>query len=149
MAIRIWISEITFSDDTSIQLTKDDIIVFVGPNNAGKSASLKEMATLLNAKANKGKVVKDITIEKEGDEIELYALLDKTSVKQHSGKNLLYTGPNFQIWESSVKGSFSGYTNGLGQLISLFANSLTTEQRLQAANPAQNFNLTVFDRLIA
>ena len=44
MATRIWINEITFSDNSTLQFEKDDIIVLVGPNNAGKSASLKEAA---------------------------------------------------------------------------------------------------------
>ena len=35
---------ITLSDGTSIALEEDDIVVFVGPNNAGKSAALRELA---------------------------------------------------------------------------------------------------------
>ena len=63
MKTRVWISEMTFSDDTTLQFDKDDIVVFVGPNNAGKSASLKEAASLLRSKKIIGKVLKDITIE--------------------------------------------------------------------------------------
>jgi ABC-type sugar transport system ATPase subunit len=32
----------TFSDGTTLTFEDDDIVVFVGPNNAGKSASLRE-----------------------------------------------------------------------------------------------------------
>lgn len=143
MVTRIWISKIEFSDGTILEFEKDDIIVFVGPNNAGKSASLKEASTLLKAKSNKGKVLKDITIEKEGDEIELFALLDKSATKNYNNPGqILYQGMGFTIWESSVKNIFSNYTNGLGNLASLFANILTTEQRIQAANPATNIKLT-------
>ena len=65
MATRIWINEITFSDNSTLQFEKDDIIVLVGPNNAGKSASLKEAASLLKSKNNQVKVLKDLKIEKE------------------------------------------------------------------------------------
>ena len=34
---------ITFSDDTTINVALDDIVVFVGPNNAGKSQALREL----------------------------------------------------------------------------------------------------------
>ena len=85
MATRIWISEITFSDETTLRFEKDDIVVFVGPNNAGKSASLKESATLLRVKTNKGKVLKDIVIEKEGDEAEFLENLLAQSTKHFGG----------------------------------------------------------------
>lgn len=147
MATRIWINEIKFSDETTLQFEKDDVVVFVGPNNAGKSAALKEMLMLLKAKANKekSKVLKDISIEKEGDEIGLFELLDKSATKNYNSSpgQILFQGYNFSIWESSVKSIFTNYSNGIGDLVSLFANSLTTEQRLQAANPAQNIKLTV------
>lgn len=143
MRTRIWISEITFSDNTTLQFEKDDIVVFVGPNNAGKSASLKEAASLVKAKNKTGKVLKDLSIEKEGDEIELFQLLDTSTTKNYDNpREILYQGFGFTIWESSVKSIFAKYTNGVGDLVSLFVNILTTEQRLLAANPPQNIKLT-------
>lgn len=50
METRIWISKIEFNDNQKINFDKNDITVFVGPNNAGKSASLKEAAKLLRTK---------------------------------------------------------------------------------------------------
>ena len=142
MGIRVWINEIKFSDDTTLQFEKDDVVVFVGPNNAGKSAALKEMATLLNVKTDRGKVLKDISIEKEGDEIELLTLLGKSATKNYHNNEVYYEGLDLHIWEYDAKNTFSDYSNGIGKLASLFANSLTTEQRLQAANPAKNIKLT-------
>ena len=34
---------LTFSDGTTVQLDPTDIVVFIGPNNAGKSAALREL----------------------------------------------------------------------------------------------------------
>lgn len=145
MATRIWIDEITFSDNSTLQFEKDDIIVLVGPNNAGKSASLKEAASLLKSKNNKVKVLKDLKIEKEGDESGLLSLLDTAATKNYDSSpgQILYQGFGFNVWESSVKSIFNKYSNGIGELFSLFANILTTEQRLSAANPAQNIKLTI------
>ena len=83
---RVWISEIEFSDNSRIELSQNDIIVLVGPNNGGKSASLKESATLLRQKKHKGIVLKDITIEKTGDEAGLISFLEAVA-KPRMGHN--------------------------------------------------------------
>lgn len=143
MPTKIWISEIIFSDDSTLEFKKDDIVVLVGPNNAGKSASLKEAAAFIKAKKQKGKVLKDIKIEKEGDESDLFVLLEKSATKNYDNPSqILYQGFGFSIWESSVKNNFSKYANGIGDLASLFVNILSTEQRLLSANPPQNIKLT-------
>lgn len=143
MATRVWISEIKFSDDTSLQFEKDDIVVFVGPNNAGKSASLKEAATLLRTKNKKGKVLKDIIIEKEGDESEFFTHLQSYSTKHFGGNpHPHYQGFGYSVYEPSAKSWWTNYKNGLSDLFSFFVNTLSTEQRIQAANPAQNIKLT-------
>ncbi len=143
MAARVWISEIKFSDDTTLQFEKNDIVVFVGPNNAGKSASLKEAATLLRTKNNKGKVIKDITIEKEGDETEFFNYLQSHSLIYH-GENPHphYQGFGYNIYEPNARNYWSNCKNGLSELFLLFVNTLSTEQRIQAANPPQNIKLT-------
>src|SRR5699024_2019410 len=133
-----------FSDNTTIEFNKNDIVVLVGPNNAGKSASLKEAAALLKSTNNKTKVLKSITIGKEGEENDLLKLLEKSTRKNYDSSlgNILYQGFGFNIWENSAKNVFGRYQNGIGDLFSLFVNSLTTEQRLTAANPADNIKLT-------
>jgi len=49
MAIRMWVGEIQFNDNTIIPISKNEIVVFVGPNNAGKSVTLKEIVGLIKA----------------------------------------------------------------------------------------------------
>ena len=141
--IRVWLSEIQFSDDTKIAIGKNDIVVFVGPNNTGKSASLKEAAALLQTKNNKGKVLKDITIEKTGDENKLISFLDSISKKNFSGNPFPhYRGFRFNIYKENADAYWRNYENGLSELASVFVNTLTTEERLQAANPPSSFKIT-------
>lgn len=143
MSINFWISEITFSDDNTLYFEKDDIIVFVGPNNAGKSATLKEAASMLKSKRNIGKVIKDITIEKEGEESDLFEKLDAVSIKRYDNpKQTLYSGYGYSVFESNIKNNFSSFAQGIGELSSLFVNTLNTEQRLLSANPPHNIKLT-------
>lgn len=54
---RLSFEEITFSDGKILALDDDDIVVFVGPNNAGKSAALRELEAWV-ARSNAGLVIK-------------------------------------------------------------------------------------------
>ena len=38
-----YISKIHFNDGTDVDIQQNDIVIFVGPNNAGKSQSLKDI----------------------------------------------------------------------------------------------------------
>lgn len=143
MKTRIWISEIEFSDKTKISFEKNDIVVFVGPNNAGKSASLKEATRLIKQKNDKGKVLLDISIEKEGEETELINFLDSYSTKHFGGNpHPHYQGFGYSVYEPSAKSWWTNHQKGISELFSVFVNILSTEQRLQAANPAPNIKLT-------
>jgi len=143
MTTRIWISEIEFSDSSKIEFLKNDITVFVGPNNAGKSASLKESATLLRQKNNKGPVVKDITISKSGEITDLISFIGSIS-KKHFTTNPEphYQGFRYNIYAGNISSYWSNYKDGLADLFPLFVNTLSTEDRLMAASPAANIKLT-------
>jgi len=143
MTTRIWISEIEFSDATKVPFSKNDITVFVGSNNAGKSASLKESATLLRQKSNKGAVLKDITIDQLGTEESLLSSLESHSKKAFLGNpEPHYQGFGYNVYLPSIKNEWKNYKNGLGQLFPVFVNALSTEERLKAANPPNSIKLT-------
>lgn len=65
--------EVTFSDGTALSFAEDEIVVFVGPNNAGKSATLKEMEALVSRNGGHT-VVKSAKLHKTGnrDDLESY-----------------------------------------------------------------------------
>ena len=58
-----YISRITFNNGESLDISRDDIVIFVGPNNAGKSQSLKDIYTLSEQKMPTT-VISDINITK-------------------------------------------------------------------------------------
>lgn len=143
MNTRIWISKLDFNDGSTIELGKNDITVFVGPNNAGKSASLKESATLLRQKNNKGKVLKDISIEKTGELSDLISFIESFSQKHFStNPEPHYQGFGYNIYAGHMSNYWSRYDSGLNDLFSVFVSSLSTEDRLKAASPASNIKLT-------
>lgn len=66
----IYISSIEFNDNNSISNIKhNDIVVFVGSNNVGKSQTLKDIYNVLGQK--EPIVIKDITAVKSNKSFEL------------------------------------------------------------------------------
>ena len=58
-------SKITFSDSSSISLEPDDVVVFVGPNNAGKSAALRDLEAYIGPQDPKT-VIRSVQLHKIG-----------------------------------------------------------------------------------
>jgi len=143
MDARVWLSEIEFNDGSKIPFGKNDIAVFVGPNNAGKSASLKEAAKLLHSRNEKSIVLKTITIEKEGEEVDLFSFIEPNSKKLFSSNpEPFYQGYGYNIYADNMKRYWRDFRTGLNELFPIFVNILNTEERLKAANPATNIKIT-------
>ena len=142
MKPRVWISEATFSDGTTLTFGKDEIIVFVGPNNVGKSAALKELYRLLRHKTQAGKVIQTMQVDKEGasaDCLEFIRTTFQAEITQNP--HPAYSGIGFHVYEPNIEANWNN-SDGFGELATLFSNILDTEQRLAAAKPATNIALT-------
>ena len=122
-----YISKIHFNDGTSVDIQQNDIIIFVGPNNAGKSQSLKDIYAL-SSKKIPTTVVSDISITKYTTQIT--DLLDNISQKQPQGQYTSYNvlGHNFNSWGHTNKQfSTSPYFDDFRDL---FVANLDTTARL-------------------
>lgn len=132
-----YISTIYFNDGTHVDIQQNDIIIFVGPNNTGKSQSLKDIYTL-SSKKYPTTVVSDITIKKYPTQIK--DLLDNIAPKQHKGS---YTSYN-------VLGHEFIYNEGINDLFienpyfidfrNLFVANLDTTARLTICDAPNNIN---------
>lgn len=142
MTPRFYIEKIAFNDGTTLECDKDDIVVFVGANNAGKSASLKEISQKFRSKANTSKVVTDITIARQGEQTSLKSFFENNSMFKQDSGNSSYQGFGYHISSGDIDYYLSNFLNGVGETFPFYANVLNTEQRLTAANPPQNIRLT-------
>lgn len=142
MTPRFYIEKITFNDGKTLECDKDDIVVFVGANNAGKSASLKEISFKFKSKQNTTKVVTDITIAQQGEHTSFKSFFEDNSILSQESGNSSYRGFGYNIQSYSIDHYFSNFLNGIEELFPFYANVLDTEQRLTAANPPQNIRLT-------
>lgn len=97
-----YISEITCGDGTQISINANDIIVFVGPNNSGKSQALKDIYTLYLSINEPHRVVKELKKRKDFT-LENYSIfINENSTKELIGNSQYYTGDGFAIPISGI-----------------------------------------------
>ena len=82
---------VTFSDGTTISLDQKDIVVLVGPNNAGKSLALRELEGYLASESNTT-VLKNVTFNKSGSVTDLEDFLGKNVQIKKTGRGIQYSG---------------------------------------------------------
>ena len=122
-----FISKITFNNGVSLDISKNSIIVFVGPNNVGKSQALKDIYSL-SEKSQNSVVVSGIEITKSS--ASLFELLDNISTGQKDGGYTYYDvlGTRMVLYDSLASRFLSSpYYESLR---SLFITELNTSARL-------------------
>ena len=125
-----YITAIKFNNGKDVKLNTNDIIVFVGPNNVGKSQSLKDIFSLAE-KRNTGVVISNIDIIKNNSSV--LDLLNEISVGNDKVHNTGFSVLNNTFWKTDAENFFQG--NVFGGLSKLFISNLDTSARLQICNP--------------
>lgn len=130
---RLSFETITFSDGTGLKLDEDDIVVFVGPNNAGKSAALRELERWV-ARSAAGFVIKDATMRKVGTASDLRAYLEANAQKSGKSSNLQYGGIGYNINHAHLE--YFDREKDRHPVAPFFTKRLATEGRIQDSNAA-------------
>lgn len=135
-----YIKKIVFNNGTSVSINKNDIVVFVGPNNSGKSQSLKDIFSLCEKKKTT-MVVSDVEIEKFDKPIT--AFLDSLHLPVEDRGD----SRNYQAMNKSVfihKSSEDSYKLNpyYDEFRDLFVVELNTAARLTICQPAGNIRRT-------
>lgn len=129
------VSELKFNDGETISINKNDIVLFVGPNNAGKSQALKDIYYLCDRKISPV-VIADIKTEKS--EGLLKSFCDKVASADNKGGYIYYSGLNVSVnYNSFAEDDFRG-NQYYGEYRNFFVAYLNTEERLSICNPANN-----------
>jgi len=72
------LSEITFSGGSVVELCETEKVILVGPNNSGKSQSLREILQICQSgNTNQSLVVKDLKLNKFGNSNDLLSFLNE------------------------------------------------------------------------
>jgi predicted ATPase len=136
------LSSVKFSDGTTVDFDRNDIIIFVGPNNAGKSVALKNIKEK-SSKNVVGVVIKDAILRTIGTVDNLSNWLEANFRRRSDDpSNPQYFGFNASVNLHQAKHWWIHNQDGLQQLADFFIYLLTTEARLNAAHPAPSISLT-------
>lgn len=131
-----YISEITFNDSLSLSINENDIVVFVGPNNAGKSQALKDLYSL-SKQQMPTIVIREIKVVKPIKD-DLISTLDKSSVITDHGSYKQYKGNGYDFLNHDIEGLTHNYS--FGKVRDFLVSYLTTETRLSICNPPSIIN---------
>ena len=132
-------NSMTFSDGTTISLEPNDVVVFVGPNNVGKSVALRELEGQVQS-SFAGTVVKKVGLSRTGTDEELLAYIRKHTKKKPSPRHTMYSGYGFSLLEEHIA-SFWSDSAGLSDLSPFFCMRLQTETRITDSNPGPAFRV--------
>ncbi|EGR0582313.1 ATP-binding protein [Vibrio cholerae] len=99
------LAEITFSGGDKVELSENEKVILVGPNNSGKSQSLREVVQICQSGNNNNcLVVKDLKLNKNGSSKELLAYL-KTNAdlinNQFQMSDYLIHEFHVQFWDNN------------------------------------------------
>lgn len=127
-----YISKLFFNNGQSVDINKNDIVVFVGPNNSGKSQSLKDIYELCERK-KPTIVVEDVDIVKCDNSLE--ELLNLISTVEDHGIYKDYSGLGYRITSSDLhEYKINKYYGGARPLFVAYLNTLN---RLTICSPAE------------
>jgi hypothetical protein len=139
MEPRIWIEKLTFSDGTIVNLTRDDIIVIVGPNNSGKSEALRGIKEKFTDLRSFNPVIAHLSLAREGTPEDLSAWLEGSTKKVvHSNQDLSYSAHGTNIRAQRATDLWLNTSDPLAELSRFFCHLLTADERLQVAKPPNN-----------
>lgn len=63
-----YVNKLIFNNDYELNINCNDIVVFVGPNNVGKSRALRDISTI-SVQPFPGIIIKDLEIKKYGGSV--------------------------------------------------------------------------------
>lgn len=122
----VYLKSITFSSNDKLELNKNDKVLIVGPNNSGKSQTLRDIISLIADSNPHNIVLKSIDLYREGypEKIRDYI---KTESKLYGN---YYNIGQVQFYYSNIDNGLHYGENRLGEIAPLFIKNITAKERL-------------------
>ncbi|MCT8126603.1 AAA family ATPase [Alishewanella sp. BS5-314] len=140
---RVAITSLTFSDDKTVPIAVNDVVLVVGPNNAGKSATLRAIRDKLQNGAHKSPVLQSLEIQRTGSLDAFKVWLSGWTVQQFGSPpdNPIFQALGHAVHQSQAHTEWQRSDHILGQLSRWFCQLLSADERLQICNPPGNIAL--------
>jgi ABC-type polar amino acid transport system ATPase subunit len=130
------INKIIFNDQTELEIESGNIVIFVGPNNAGKSQTLQDVHALCENNQKDSVVVKSVEVAPINLS-DVQDIAEKVCSKRNEGDYDNYRGPGFSF---IITRSMTEPISSLEQFTPLLVSMLKTEDRLALVRPPQTIN---------
>ena len=131
------IKRLIFNDGTKLDLKGNDIVLFVGPNNVGKSKTLKEINDSIYDNDNRKVLLKDITyMETNFNKENIFSYVKNNLLKDKNGNYYVriddhtihpFTDMDYRRIDNSGSNNKEFYK--------IFTSFLSTEDRLMYSSP--------------
>lgn len=132
------ITKLKFNNGAEENIAPNDIVVFVGPNNVGKSRSLMDIYKAFSNPIG-NIVIKDIEFEfKNLEEIENF-ISSISFHKRYNSGSISYIGYGYSIHENIVKATKQG-EKMKDDLVPFFISQLGTKTKLEQCKPVAVIN---------
>ena len=154
MTVSLWVKTIVFSGADDVELTEGSIAVIVGPNNSGKTSTLRELLSALETDTH-GPVVSSVVFGKIGDKTDVTNWLDR-KVARCQNKNwgtevYAWLGHECAVVDFSIHKGAATYWNAkiLGPLAQMLCAYLPVDERLaqiaqrRESSLVESFNLLI------
>lgn len=134
----LYVKSLTFNDGKTLSVNKNDIVVFVGPNNVGKSQALRDIK--IKAQTDDPTVIFNAVQFSKEPSFSFEPWLKKLFVTEvYSGGTRKYSEFDFSIYSSELINDPKQYTRP-GVFTEALVRFLNTEARLVIANPQDNID---------
>lgn len=136
-----YIKRLVLHGGPSLELEDNSIVVFVGPNNSGKSLSLKEIHALFENGHRITHSIASIEIQKVGDVVALNKLVGNYRDRR-SGK-FYFSGSQYDSTsQQDLEASWKKADGSVGVISKFLVSHLPTESRITESDPAPSFDAT-------
>jgi len=129
---KVYIKSIEFSGGQKLDLNEKDKILIVGPNNSGKSQTLRDLIATVSGKAQDNIVIHDVELEKIGTPDDLINYIKNNGESEDNfhviGQSRIHNS-HFIYWDSNYK---------LNDLSTLFIKNITAKDRLTICDQQQS-----------
>ncbi len=146
MAVNIKLSSLNFNDGSTVPIAENSTTVIVGPNNVGKSCTLRETHNILKSGLSQSKsinkVLDNAIFEMVGsrEEFENHITETTTQYIDNDGNTYIRTLQT-NVHAPNIKGIWDNVqANGLRELLNVFVTLADTANRLNIISPPETYD---------
>lgn len=139
----ISIATLEFSDGSSLTFSPQDIVLVVGPNNAGKSATLRAIRDKLAQPAATSPVLRAITVARTGTPEEFLGWVESWAKRlPDNPQDPVFSAVGHNAHRSQISTHWQRGERGLGPIARWVCHFLSADERLGICNPPGHISLT-------